>query len=235
MTAFDAIKISVPENFFVFPQTNLASFIERTDDARYHNELFRNVDFLITDALYQPKIVIEINDQTPLSPERRERDEKVQKICEEAGIPVIKFWTSYGVNQEYIKERIAETLNTLPVTRIHHFNIVTSTNQENAVQPPIAPQLPQTVHKKNGCYIATCVYGSYNCPPVWGFRRYRDKVLSGSWYGRLFIHIYYAISPAFVKIFGKRQWFQKFFRKKLDAMVKKLETEGFENTPYFGY
>jgi len=25
-----------------------------------------------------------------------------------------------------------------------------------------------------GCYIATAVYGSYNCPEVWTLRRYRD-------------------------------------------------------------
>ncbi len=35
--------------------------------------------------------------------------------------------------------------------------------------------------KKNGCYIATCVYGSYDCPEVWTLRRFRDDVLWGKY------------------------------------------------------
>ena len=117
---YNAIKASVPEEYCVFPQINLASFIDRTDNVRFHNELFRNVDFLITDAEYTPKFIIEINDQTHLNNDRKERDEKVKKICEEAGIPILTLWTSYGVNPEYIKGRINETLTKIPVARIHH-------------------------------------------------------------------------------------------------------------------
>ena len=108
---YTAILSSVPEDFCVFPQINLATFINRTDGARFQNELFRNVDFLITDAQYQPRIIVEINDQTHLTADRRERDEKVRKICEEAGIPIVKLWTSYGVNPAYIKEKIDEAIN----------------------------------------------------------------------------------------------------------------------------
>ena len=28
--------------------------------------------------------------------------------------------------------------------------------------------------KKGGCYVATAVYGSYDCPQVWTLRRVRD-------------------------------------------------------------
>ena len=51
-----------------------------------------------------------------------------------------------------------------------------------------------------GCYVATAVYGSYDCPEVWTLRRFRDKVLAKTWYGRLFIHLYYAVSPTAVKL-----------------------------------
>lgn len=91
---FSAIKSALPKEYYVFPQINLAAFIERTDNAKFHNELFRNVDFLITDAEYSPKFIIEINDQTHLNNDRKERDKKVQQICEEAGIPILKLWTS---------------------------------------------------------------------------------------------------------------------------------------------
>ena len=232
---FNAIKSSIPEGYCVFPQINLASFINRTDDARFHNELFRNVDFLVTDAEYKPRFIVEINDQTHLNNERRERDEKVQKICEEAGIPILKLWTSYGVNPEYIKGRIYEILSKLPVTRVHHFSQVQPDAQPDAQpngQPTVTyiTQLP--VKKKNGCYIATCVYGSYDCPEVWVLRRYRDNTLDNNFFGKAFIKFYYILSPTIVKLFGEQNWFIRAFKAILNKIVNKLQTKGIENTPY---
>ena len=86
--------------------------------------------------------------------------------------------------------------------------------------------------KKGGCYVATCVYGSYDCPQVWTLRRFRDNTLGTTWYGRLFIRTYYAVSPTIVKWFGKTDWFKKMWRGTLDRMVKELEANGVENTPY---
>lgn len=69
---------------------------------------------------------------------------------------------------------------------------------------------PNLVIAKAGCYIATCVYGSYDCPQVWTLRRYRDSVLSKSWYGRAFIKLYYKVSPILVKWFGNSITFKAF-------------------------
>lgn len=230
---YHAIKSVVPEDYCVFPQINLASFIDRTDDAHFHNELFRNVDFLITDAEYHPKFIIEINDQTHLNSDRKERDEKVQNICEEAGIPILKLWTAYGVNPDYIKKRIDEILGMLPVARIHHFHQkeqVAST--EVTQQAEVSNSTISGNKQKKGCYIATCVYGDYDCPQVWTLRRYRDHTLAKTWYGRAFIHTYYAISPTLVKLFGETGWFKSFWGKILDRMVSNLQKNGVENTPY---
>ena len=83
-----------------------------------------------------------------------------------------------------------------------------------------------------GCYVATAVYGSYDCPQVWTLRRYRDHFLAKTWYGRTFIRTYYAISPTLVKYFGRSKWFVRFWKGKLDKMVAKLQTKGFASTPY---
>ena len=83
-----------------------------------------------------------------------------------------------------------------------------------------------------GCYVATAVYGSYDCPEVWTLRRYRDFTLSTSWYGRAFIRTYYAISPTLVKWFGHTEWFKKMWKSKLDRMVKNLQSNGYKSTPY---
>ena len=99
--------------------------------------------------------------------------------------------------------------------------------------PKIQKEYPDyQIPEKSGCYVATCVYGSYDCPQVWTLRRYRDDMLGSTWYGRLFIRTYYAISPTLVKWFGKTTWFKKLWKGKLDRMVAKLQSQGVENTPY---
>lgn len=87
-------------------------------------------------------------------------------------------------------------------------------------------------NKQQGCYIATAVYGSYDCPQVWTLRRYRDNTLAATWYGRAFIRTYYAISPTLVKWFGYTDWFKKMWKDLLDRMVMSLNADGIENTPY---
>lgn len=83
-----------------------------------------------------------------------------------------------------------------------------------------------------GCYVATAVYGSYDCPQVWTLRRYRDYTLAETWYGRAFIHLYYAVSPTLVKWFGHTAWFKKMWKPKLDKMVETLNQNGVADTPY---
>ena len=234
---FKVIEDSLPTNYHAFPQVNLASFIIKNDDSPFHNELFRNVDFLITDEKYKPLFVIEINDQTHLNQDRKERDEKVQNICDEAGIPVVKFWTSYGVNTDYIKKKIDETISSLPIARVHHFSQSEKKPQTPTVTPPLIRSYPSYTptrrsKKSAGCYVATCVYGSYDCPEVWTLRRFRDKKLASTWHGRLFIKIYYALSPIAVKLFGSFKWFHNMFKPMLDRLVTKLSSQGVENTPY---
>ena len=101
--------------------------------------------------------------------------------------------------------------------------------------PYYIPSKPkQTTSQKTdtGCYIATAVYGSYDCPEVWTLRRYRDGVLDNSWYGRLFIRCYYSVSPTLVKCFGRTKWFRNLLRNPLNKWVDKLNKQGFEDTPY---
>lgn len=87
--------------------------------------------------------------------------------------------------------------------------------------------------QQRGCYVATAVYGSYDCPEVWVLRRFRDKKLSSTILGRAFIKVYYAISPTCVKYFGKTKLFNKLFRNILDKKVSELRSEGYSDTPYY--
>lgn len=111
-------------------------------------------------------------------------------------------------------------------------NIPELTKEKNETLAKLEIELKKYKEKKAGCYVATCVYGSYDCPQVWTLRRYRDTTLASTWFGRAFIHTYYAISPTIVKWFGDTKWFKKLWKTRLDKMVCNLRSNGFDDTPY---
>ena len=86
--------------------------------------------------------------------------------------------------------------------------------------------------RNGGCYVATAVYGFYDCPEVWTLRRFRDDTLDRTWYGRAFIRAYYAVSPTLVRWFGTTGWFRSLFKAPLDRLVRKLRRRGVKDTPY---
>lgn len=87
-------------------------------------------------------------------------------------------------------------------------------------------------NSSGGCYVATAVYGSYDCPEVWTLRRYRDYTLAKTCYGRAFIRTYYAISPTLVKWFGKTNWFKSICKPNLDRLVHHLNSKGVSDEQY---
>lgn len=123
-----------------------------------------------------------------------------------------KLW---DIDEKTRNERINYIRNLLPDDRLDDFKI----------------ERPQS-NLGGGCYIATCVYGSYDCPQVWTLRRFRDYILDETWYGRLFIKCYYVISPTLVKLFGETKWFKNFWKSRLDKMVYELNCSGVEDTYY---
>lgn len=86
--------------------------------------------------------------------------------------------------------------------------------------------------KSGGCYVATSVYGSYDCPEVWVLRRFRDRTLKNNYFGRSFVSVYYLLSPSLVKLFGQKKWFNRFWKRKLDKLVELLRTKGFSDAKY---
>lgn len=134
---------------------------------------------------------------------------------------------SYGVGS---RRWNIEIQNNVRVAFLNELNQIRSVHDEAFIRELI--QTNSTPFKMGGCYVATAVYGSYDCPQVWTLRRFRDYTLAESWYGRAFIYLYYAISPTLVKWFGHTKWFKKMWKGKLDRMVANLNAKGVENTPY---
>lgn len=111
---FYNILIELEKEYYIRiqPQVNLATIINVNSNSKYHNELFRNIDFGIFTRDYdQLLLLIEINDKTHSLPNRVKRDQKVKKILAEAGIKLITFYSGYPNNKEYIINRIKKELN----------------------------------------------------------------------------------------------------------------------------
>lgn len=96
-------------------------------------------------------------------------------------------------------------------------------------------QSKKTVSRKqiNGpCYIATCVYGSYDCREVYTLRRYRDECLLMTKHGVLFVKFYYYVAPTIVKLFGRYHWFNSIMKSILDKKVARLKERGISDKTY---
>lgn len=104
------------------------------------------------------------------------------------------------------------------------------TQKVNEIDSSYIP--PEIQKRDDSCYVATSIYGSYDCPEVWTLRRFRDNTLAKSIHGRLFIKFYYAVSPTVVKYFGDTKVFKNFFKPRLDKLVNKLQEEGIESSYY---
>lgn len=86
--------------------------------------------------------------------------------------------------------------------------------------------------RPGGCYVATAVYGSYDCPEVWILRRWRDRRLMTNTAGRFLVSAYYSISPHLVRLLGNRVWFRSSMQGPIDVLVKRLRNSGYLDTPY---
>ncbi|MCC8191552.1 MAG: DUF2726 domain-containing protein [Ruminococcus sp.] len=221
-----AIKACLPDGYILQPQVNLASTINKNQSSGFQNELFRNIDACIFDKAYKPIVLIEINDSTHNEYRRKKRDKKVADICNDAGIGIISLWTRYGINQNYISKVVNKAiLNAPDFVRIPHPNAKTNSNLKSKMRT-------NGKRRKQGCYIATSIYGSYDCPSVWVLRRFRDFRLAKSIFGRLFIDFYYRISPTMVKWFGNTRLFKMIFKNILDRIVSTLLLKGYTAEPY---
>lgn len=61
--------------------------------------------------------------------------------------------------------------------------------------------IEENIKDTGGCYIATAVYGSYDAPEVIVLRKFRDNYLLHRCWGKLFVKVYYTISPFLVRSF----------------------------------
>lgn len=109
--------------------------------------------------------------------------DKTESSCTFYGV---KFWEDFEASEHVCSRFDGSTIDSLFKAAAEEYSKPeTSAGQKQNAQ----------ASQKEGCYIATAVYGDYNAPEVLTLRMFRDLVLKKYRIGRLFIKIYYALSP----------------------------------------
>lgn len=98
--------------YYVFPQLHLPSILDhRVNNQKwggaFHHISQKSVDFVLCDIdALQPRLAIELDDWSHERPTRQARDKEVERILEEAGMPLLRI-----TDVENLREKIEERLN----------------------------------------------------------------------------------------------------------------------------
>lgn len=102
--------LELNNEYNIIPQINLATIVQKRNKG-FINELFKNIDFAIFDKEFKKVLLlIELNDNTHNKINRKDRDLKVKKICNDSNIKLITFYTKYPNEKEYIINRIKDEI-----------------------------------------------------------------------------------------------------------------------------
>ena len=75
---------------------------------------------------------------------------------------------------------------------------------------------------KQGCFIATACYGNYESHEVIEFRKFRDEILLKSFLGRIFVSMYYFVSPPIANLISKSEISKRVIRELFLAPILNL-------------
>lgn len=70
------------------------------------------------------------------------------------------------------------------------------------------------------CFVATAVYGSYDCPEVMKLRTFRDDCLRKYALGRAFIAVYYRYGPKLAEAVKSRRLLSTPIKSILDIFIR---------------
>lgn len=93
---YDAIIEAVGQNYYVFAQVHLPTIVSHKTQGQNWQGAFshinrKSVDFVLCDKNYiSPKLVIELDDKSHQEEDRKIRDEELERILSEAGIPILR-------------------------------------------------------------------------------------------------------------------------------------------------
>ncbi len=114
---YDVLLKAVGNDYYIFPQIHLSSIVDNKITGQNWKAAFRHingksVDFVLCDKAYiAPKLAIELDDKTHSRVDRQNRDEEVERILEDAELPILRIENKGSFNQEEITQKINSALN----------------------------------------------------------------------------------------------------------------------------
>ena len=131
--------------------------------------------------------------------------------------------TKASIMQETINKYAARAIQYAPPAQAEHYRLANADELDFIERARNGEFDKKSSGGKSGCYIATAVYGSYTCAEVMALRRYRDDYLYRRAWGRLFIKLYYRLSPELARRIKPDSALGKAVRRYLDGKVRRLE------------
>jgi very-short-patch-repair endonuclease len=113
---FDILIGIIGNQYYIFPQIHLSTILDNKVVGQSWRGAFRHideksVDFVICDKAYiKPLLAIELDDRTHERNDRKERDEEVERILNEAGLSLVRFRNNGHFDKEEIKRLVSEKL-----------------------------------------------------------------------------------------------------------------------------
>jgi len=111
---YDALVSAVGSEYFIFPQVHLPTLVDHSVKGQNWRAAFahinrKSVDFVLCDKAYiYSKLAIELDDKSHERPERQERDREVERILEEAGVPLLRLENHGSFNPGELAQKIKE-------------------------------------------------------------------------------------------------------------------------------
>ena len=106
---FFKLERAVSERYYVFPQVHLSSLLDHHIEGQDWGYAFRHINgksvdyVLCSRETLRPTYAIELDDYSHNQSDRRKRDKEVERIFEEANLPLVRFKNKNVSEQDIIQ------------------------------------------------------------------------------------------------------------------------------------
>lgn len=115
---YDALIQAVGHDYYIFAQVHLPTIVNHTVKGQSWQGALshinrKSVDYVLCDKSYiSPKLAIELDDKSHQEEDRKIRDQELERILAEAGIPLLRLENHGSFDSTTIQKQIQETLTT---------------------------------------------------------------------------------------------------------------------------
>ena len=111
---YDNLIKAVGDKYHIFAQASLPTLVDHKIKGQSWRGSFahisrKSVDFVLCDRTYiSPKLAIELDDQSHQRQDRQNRDREVERILEQAGVPLLRIDNNKRFDTEELIKKIQE-------------------------------------------------------------------------------------------------------------------------------